>query len=133
MSWINIAVGGLIVLALLYLVVFYRKTARPLETIGSGMDLLREQDFSSKLREVGQHEADRVVLIFNKMMSQLKNERLQLREQNQFLDLLIKASPMGVVVMDYDHRVTDLNPAALKLLHCYFHLPRPLVVIFLLV
>ncbi len=117
MSWINIAVGGLIVLALLYLVVFYRKTVRPLETIGSGMDLLREQDFSSKLREVGQYEADRVVVIFNKMMAQLKNERLQLREQNQFLDLLIKASPMGVVVMDYDHRVTDLNPAAVQLLH----------------
>lgn len=117
MSWISIAAEGLILLALFYLIFFYRKTVRPLETIGSGMDLLREQDFSSKLREVGQQEADRVVVIFNKMMSQLKNERLQLREQNQFLDLLIKASPMGVVVMDYDHRVTDLNPAAVKLLH----------------
>ena len=117
MSWSTITIELLILLTLLYLIIFYRKTVRPLETIGSGMDLLREQDFSSKLREVGQYEADRVVVIFNKMMGQLKNERLQLREQNQFLDLLIKASPMGVIVMNYDYQISDLNPAALNLLH----------------
>ena len=60
------------------------------------MELLREQDFSSRLSPVGQYEADRVVNIFNRMMEQLKNERLRLREQNKFFfDLLIKASPMG--------------------------------------
>ncbi|MFA7066648.1 MAG: ATP-binding protein, partial [Dysgonamonadaceae bacterium] len=47
---------------------------------------------------------------------QLKNERLRLREQNQFLDLLIKASPMGVMVLDFDGRVTELNPAAFKIM-----------------
>ncbi len=87
-----------------------------MQNIGSGMDLLREQDFSSRLRKVGQLEADRVVEIFNKMMEQLKNERLRLREQNEFLDLLIKASPMGVIVLDYDHRIAELNPAALKIM-----------------
>jgi nitrogen fixation/metabolism regulation signal transduction histidine kinase len=116
LSWKTAVIEGLIPVALVYLVIFYRKTVRPLQTISSGMDLLREQDFSSKLREVGQYEADRVVAIFNKMMAQLKNERLQLREQNEFLDLLISASPMGVIVLNYDHQITDLNPAAVKLL-----------------
>lgn len=116
LSWKTIALEGLILVALVYLVIFYRKTVRPLQTISRGMDLLREQDFSSRLREVGQYEADRVVAIFNKMMAQLKNERLQLREQNEFLDLLITASPMGVIVLNYDHQITDLNPAAVKLL-----------------
>lgn len=116
MSWRTMTIEGLILVALIYLIIFYRKTVRPLQTISSGMDLLREQDFSSKLREVGQYEADRVVAIFNKMMAQLKNERLQLREQNEFLDLLITASPMGVIVLNYDHQITDLNPAAIKLL-----------------
>lgn len=116
MSWKTATLEGLILFALVYLVIFYRKTVRPLQTISNGMDLLREQDFSSKLREVGQYEADRVVAIFNRMMAQLKNERLQLREQNEFLDLLITASPMGVIVLDYDHHISDLNPAAIKLL-----------------
>ncbi len=116
LSWRTVVLEGLILVALAYLVIFYRKTVRPLQTISSGMDLLREQDFSSKLREVGQYEADRVVAIFNRMMAQLKNERLQLREQNEFLDLLITASPMGVIVLNYDHQITDLNPAAIKLM-----------------
>ena len=115
-SWKTLALEGLILGTVVYLVIFYRKTVRPLQTISNGMDLLREQDFSSKLREVGQYEADRVVAIFNRMMAQLKNERLQLREQNEFLDLLISASPMGVIVLNYDHQITDLNPAAIKLL-----------------
>lgn len=115
-SWKAITVEVLILVTLGYLIFFYGKTVRPLQNISSGMDLLREQDFSSRLREVGQFEADRVVEIFNKMMEQLKNERLRLREQNEFLDLLIKASPMGVIVLDYDHRITELNPAALKIM-----------------
>ncbi len=49
---------GLILFILVYLVFFYRKIVKPLNTIGSGMELLREQDFSSRLSRVGQYEAD---------------------------------------------------------------------------
>lgn len=106
----------LIVFLLVYLILFYRKIIKPLDTIGSGMELLREQDFSSRLSLVGQYEADRVVNVFNRMMEQLKNERLRLREQNHFLDLLISASPMGVIITSLDNDVTQLNPMALKML-----------------
>ncbi|WP_195662215.1 sensor histidine kinase [Bacteroides congonensis] len=107
---------GLILFILIYLAFFYRKLVKPLNTIGSGMELLREQDFSSRLSPVGQYEADRVVNIFNRMMEQLKNERLRLREQNHFLDLLIKASPMGVIITTLDDDLSELNPMALKML-----------------
>ena len=50
------------------------------------------------------------------MMEQLKNERLRLREQNNFLDLLIKASPMGVIITTLDGDISQLNPMALKML-----------------
>lgn len=80
------------------------------------MELLREQDFSSRLSYVKQYEADRIVSIFNRMMEQLKNERLRLREQNHFLDLLIQASPMGVVILSLDEEVAQLNPMAIKML-----------------
>lgn len=106
----------LILFILIYLAFFYRKLVKPLNTIGSGMELLREQDFSSRLSPVGQYEADRVVNIFNRMMEQLKNERLRLREQNHFLDLLIKASPMGVIITTLDDDLSELNPMALKML-----------------
>lgn len=80
------------------------------------MELLREQDFSSRLSRVGQYEADRIVNIFNRMMEQLKNERLRMREQNHFLDLLIQASPMGVIILTMDDEVSQLNPMAVKML-----------------
>lgn len=107
--------GGILFI-LVYLAVFYKKIVKPMDTIGYGMELLREQDFSSRLSQVGQFEADRIVNIFNRMMEQLKNERLRLREQNHFLDLLIQASPMGVVIMTLDGEVSNLNPMALKML-----------------
>ena len=111
---------GLILFILVYLVFFYRKIVKPLNTIGSGMELLREQDFSSRLSRVGQYEADRIVNIFNRMMEQLKNERLRLREQNPFLDLMIKASPMGVIITSLDDELSELNPMALKMLGVRF-------------
>ena len=107
---------GLVLFILCYLPFFYRKIVKPLNSIGSGMELLREQDFSSRLSPVGQYETDRIVNVFNRMMEQLKNERLRLREQNNFLDLLIKASPMGVILTTLDEDLSELNPMAQKML-----------------
>ena len=109
-------VEGIVILTIIYLLVFYSRIIKPLHIIGNGMELLKEQDFSSRLSHVGQKEADRIVDIFNKMMEQLKNERLHLREQNHFLDLLINASPMGVIMLNLDKEVLSVNPAARKML-----------------
>lgn len=109
-------IEGVIVWALIFLYYFYRKTVKPLRVIGDAMDLLQAQDFSSRLAPVGQYDADRIVLLFNRLMEQLKNERLHVREQNHFLDLLIGASPMGVILFDFDHRITGLNTAARRFL-----------------
>lgn len=115
-TWIFYLTEGLVIVTIIYLIFFYRKIVKPLHTISYGMDLLREQDFSSRLSKVGQTEADRIVTIFNRMMTQLKDERLRLREQNHFLDLLIKASPMGVLILTLDDEVAQCNPVAYKIL-----------------
>ena len=115
-SWF-FAAEGLILITLFFLAYFYRKVVTPLNSIANGMDLLREQDFSSRLKLVGQLEADRIVLVFNRMMDQLKEERLRLREQNHLLDLLIEVSPMGVLILDFEGRVTMTNKAALRYLN----------------
>ena len=97
---------------LLYLIFFFRRAIRPYRIISNGMDLLKAQDFASRLRKVGQPEADNMVNIFNTMMDQLKNERLNVREQNKFLDLLVDASPMGVIITDFDGHITQCNKSA---------------------
>lgn len=115
-GWKLYLAEGLITFSLIYLLYFYRKVIKPLNSIAGGMDLLRAQDFSSRLAPVGQVEADRIVQVFNRMMDQLKEERLRLREQNHFLDLLINVSPMGVVILTLDERISMVNQAALKFL-----------------
>ena len=112
------AAEGVCLLTLLFIVYFYRKIIKPLDTIAIGMNLLQEQDFSSRLAPVGQREVDRIVTLFNRMMSQLKDERLRVREQNYFLDLLINASPAAVIILDFEDRISMLNPAAKIMTGC---------------
>ena len=115
-GWRFYLIEGVITFSLIYLVFFYRKVIKPLNSIANGMDLLQAQDFSSRLSPVGQREADRIVQVFNRMMNQLKEERLRLREQNHFLDLLISVSPMGVIILTLDERISMANKAALEFL-----------------
>lgn len=107
---------GFSITVFLFLIYFYRKVIKPLKSIISGMDLLREQDFSSRLLPVGQSDADKIVAMFNEMMTQLKNERLRLQEQNNFLNQLIEASPMGVILFSLDDKISLANDVALRFL-----------------
>ena len=115
-GWKFYLIEGIVTFSLFYLIYFYRKVVKPLNSIAGGMDLLQAQDFSSRLSPVGQREADRIVQVFNRMMNQLKEERLRLREQNHFLDLLISVSPMGVIILTLDERISMANKAALEFL-----------------
>ncbi|TGX81383.1 PAS domain-containing sensor histidine kinase [Palleniella muris] len=110
------AIGTLAAINALILTYYYFKVWKPMRTIANGIDLLHEQDFSSRLAPVGERQADRLVAMFNEMMDSLKNEHLKLEEQNFFLTQLIKVSPMGVVVYDYDGNETMRNAAAERLL-----------------
>ena len=115
-GWKFYVIESIVTVSIIYLIYFYRKVIKPLNSIAGGMELLHAQDFSSRLSPVGQREADHIVSIFNRMMNQLKEERLRLREQNHFLDLLISVSPMGVVILTFDHRISMANRAALDFL-----------------
>lgn len=94
----------------------YRSVAKPLSAIRSGIWLLREQDFSSRLRPTGQPDADMVVKMFNRMMATMKEERLKLTEQNLFLSRLIEVSPLGIAICDFDGRVIQTNSVYRRLL-----------------
>lgn len=107
---------GIAVLSLALFASLYLRLIKPYQILLNGMELLNEQDFSHRLRSVGNSEANRLIEIFNRMMTELKNERLQVRETNRFLDLLIQASPQGVIVMDFDERISAVNQAGLRLL-----------------
>lgn len=107
---------GFIVLLLFYLWYFYRKTIRPYDTLIGGIELVRELDLTTRLAPSGQHETDIIVRTFNDLLNRLRSEHLRLEEQYTFLNLLIEASPMGVIQCDLDGHITSMNPAARKML-----------------
>jgi len=116
-STMFLIVEGIALLGIILFIILYRRLIRPYRIIADGMDLLKEQDFSTRLRPISDSEANKLITVFNRMMDSLKEERLQVREKNHFLDLLIKASPQGVLILDFDENITDINPAGMKLLN----------------
>jgi len=110
-------IEGVAIFAVILFFILYIRLIKPYQLISDGMELLKEQDFSTRLRPLANGEANKLIEVFNKMMDQLKDERLQVREKNHFLDLLIKASPQGVMILDFDDKITEINPAAMKLLN----------------
>ena len=108
---------GIIIIPILLYFFLDRKLIKPYDMITSGMKMLNEQDFSTRLRPVKNKEANHMIEVFNRMMASLRKERLSVREKNRFLDLLIQASPQGIIVLDFYERIADVNPAGLKLLN----------------
>ncbi|MDR1056043.1 MAG: hypothetical protein LBL90_09550 [Prevotellaceae bacterium] len=110
-------IEGFALLSCILFIRLYNLLIKPFKLISEGIDLIKAQDFSSRLREINNAEVNKAVSLFNQMMAQLKEERLHLREQNHFLDLLINASPLGFVILDFDDRISQINPAGLRLLN----------------
>lgn len=105
--------GTAVLLLLIFLL--WRAILKPLDVVENGLGLLRSQDFGSRLRKVGEIHADKIVDLFNRLVSELKNERLRLSEQGIFLNRLIEVSPMGVALFDFDGRLTMVNRAFMEM------------------
>ena len=97
--------------------------------------LLEDGDFTSRLREVGQGEVDRLIRVYNRMADHLRDERVRAQEQHAFLGRVLQESPGGILVLDLEGRVSLVNPAAARLLsasssalvgHRLHELPGPL-------
>ncbi|MBD5358516.1 MAG: PAS domain-containing protein [Bacteroides sp.] len=109
--WAYVAIG----LAVILLWLMWRSVLLPARMVMKGMDLIKAQDFNNRLLNVHEPDSDKIVDLFNQMIDKLRNERLHNREQESFLKLLIEASPMGVMMLDYDDRITMMNDSFLRL------------------
>lgn len=112
-GWCAPVCGGV---ALGVAVLLWRVVMVPRRLVRVGMELLSGQDCNSRLRTVGQPDADRIVTLFNRLMGSLGEERRHIREQENLLSLLIDASPMGVAMLDDRGCVTRVNAAFCTLL-----------------
>ena len=87
-----------------------------LELLSEGARFLDEQEFTTRFKETGKPELDRLVSLYNRLADDLRDERTRLREQQHFLAQVLEASPSGIVILDFDGRIDMANPAAAHVL-----------------
>lgn len=114
-KWYFVAGEVLLLLSLILFIILYHQLVKPINTISSAVNLLKEKDFSTRLSPVKQKEIDRLVEVYNKMSEQLHHERVEHEEKNLFLGLLIDASPAAILVLNGHYEIERLNPAAREL------------------
>jgi nitrogen fixation/metabolism regulation signal transduction histidine kinase len=87
-----------------------------LDLLAEGARFLDEQEFTTRFKETGRPELDRLVSLYNRLVDDLRGERTKLREQHHFLSEVLQASPSGIVILDFDSRIELVNPAGARTL-----------------
>jgi len=111
-----LAIEFLILISIGISIHLFKAFIRPLHLIATGIESIKDKDFNTKFIKVGQFEMDQLIEVYNRMIDQLREERVKQQEQHYFLDLLIKASPSGIIVLDFEDKISSINLAAQKLL-----------------
>ena len=90
----------------------YKQMLKPLQTVVNGINAIKDKDFNVKFLPTGTYEMDRLIDVYNQMMDHLKMERTRQEQQHFFLEKLIYTSPTGILILDFDTKVQQINPKA---------------------
>ena len=94
----------------------YTEMIRPLNLLMQGTEAIKDRDFNVKFRATGKYEMDALIDVYNHMIDELRSERTRQEQQHLFLEKLVFTSPTGILILDYDEGIQQVNPKALQLL-----------------
>ncbi|MBP1205330.1 nitrogen fixation/metabolism regulation signal transduction histidine kinase [Duganella sp. 1411] len=114
--WLMIGLEAAVLLSFMLGVRLIRRALEPLGYTRHFHDLLQDQQYAARLQHSADRELNELVELFNTMLGRLYQERLQIGEQQGFLDRLLEATPSAVIVFDFDGRISLLNASAQALL-----------------
>lgn len=101
--------AGIGLVAIAGLIWLWISAILPVRKASIGLELLRSDEYNNRLSPSLHPATQRIVTVYNGLIDRLNEERLRLVETNNLLELLVKASPMGVAIMDFDNRFTLVN------------------------
>lgn len=113
--WMLFGMEVIWVLGIVYAFVVYKKIFKPIALLQQGINALKDEDFNVKFRSSNSSDIDELVQVYNAMIDKIRNERVYQEEQHYFLNQLIDAMPVGVIILDYDHLISEFNPQAKKM------------------
>jgi len=94
----------------------YNQLIQPLKMLLQGAEAIKDRDFNIKFLTTGKYEMDELIHVYNQMIDQLRTERTKQEQQHFFLEKLIYTSPTGIMILDYENIIKQVNPKALQLL-----------------
>jgi len=82
-----------------------------------GTEAIKDKDFNVKFVHTGKYEMDELIKVYNHMIDELRIEKTKQEEQHFFLEKLIQTSPTGIIILDFEDYIQQINPKALELLN----------------
>ncbi|MBU2539354.1 MAG: cell wall metabolism sensor histidine kinase WalK, partial [Proteobacteria bacterium] len=116
--FLKIIWGCLIVALLVALVAWFisQRITRPLEEMRQGAERFANGAFTSKLREDGAEEVMSLAKAMNAMADQLDGRIKTIARQHSQLQAVFSSMVEGVITVDTEERILDINQACAKLL-----------------
>ena len=115
-KWLFIGSEILIVISLYLSYELYKGFIKPIQLMQSGVDAIADADFNIKYTKTGSIEINNLIETYNQMIDQLREERTLMTGQSYFLQNLIEVTPLGIIIMNYDGMLSNVNPSAAKIL-----------------
>lgn len=106
----------LVICSLWIAISLFKEFYAPIKMLLSGTDAIKDKDFNVKYLKTGKRELDELIEAFNGMVDRLREERTYQQEQHYFLEKLIQASPVGILILSLDDQVSSINPKISDLL-----------------
>jgi len=106
-----------VIISIVISIQLYQQLISPIKMLLQGIEAIKDQDFNVNFLPTGKHEVDELINVYNRMIDELRNERTRQEEQHFFLEKLIYTSPTGIVILDHDNRIQQMNPKAARILN----------------
>lgn len=94
----------------------YNDLIAPIRLLMTGIDAMRDKDFNVKFLKIGKIEMDMLIDVYNGMVDQLRHERTKQEQQHYFLEKLVQTSPTGILILDFDDNIANINPKVCDIL-----------------
>jgi two-component system phosphate regulon sensor histidine kinase PhoR len=112
-------IAGLIITIIVGILSLYisRRISKPLKDMQSGVEKFAEGELSFRIKEPSSREMGRLTSSLNQMASQLNEKIKTIVEQRNEQQAVLESMVEGVIAIDNDGKIINLNQAAAKLFH----------------
>ena len=117
--FLKIALSCLIIALIVALAAWFisRRISRPLEEMRLGAERFADGNFTTKLREEGAEEVASLARAMNTMADQLNGRIKTIARQHSQLQAVFSSMVEGVITVDTEERILDINQAGARLLN----------------